>query len=325
MSRYEKYVEKTCSDFPEGDLFPYTFPAMAYSLLNRDGAKEKVRKLLKIAQLKTEGVVDDQIVDLTWYKDHGTFLGQFNLALSVYLLRYEDKEFQQINDHLSQVLLKAFKEVQYAQINSYPSLTWSFDSIPALLSVKLNRSISAQEKELAVEEHIKWLSVIASDKKTRLPYSVYSKSFQEVPRGCDLSFRLPLLYFLDQGFAKKIYGDYCQFFWKIGALTGFREYQNDDHGEDVDSGPILMGVGATATALSYPCFELFKDGGKKKLYLLYLSQIPMMKSLVENQKSEYSNMLDDEAFTGLFFGDCTLFYALTFHHLEDLIKTKKLP
>ena len=316
IGSYEKLIDKECSDYPEGDLFPYTFPAIAYTLLEKEHSEKRALALLKLAQKYTERVVNSPILNLSDYRDMGTFLGQYNLALSVYLTRYKNVDLQKQNDHLSKLLLKAFHDNNYAQIKSYPNLTWSFDSIPALLSIKLNKSIPEKVKKDFIQRHLKWSREKNLEPKTQLPYSVFSKTNPDPPRGCDLSFRLPLLFHLDKGYARQLYKSYCQHFWKVAVFSGFREYQDETKSEDVDSGPIIFGLGATATAFSYPCFEVFEDTKKKNIYMAYLSTIPVMKSLVKETGSSYSAELNDKSYTGLYFGDCALFYNLTWHLLD---------
>ena len=322
IDSYRQRVENTCSSFPEGEIFPYTFPAIAYVLLANEGAQKKSEDMIALAIQNTDEHVGIELLKLKSYREEATFLGQLNLALSIYLLRYENDEFKRLNDHLSELLLKAFEEENYAQIKSYPYEVWSFDSIPALLSIKLNKSIDQQRKGRAIKKHLEWLRAVASEKKTTLPYSIFKKGKLVAPRGCDLSFRLPLIYFLDEGYAKDSYEAYKKFFWKSGVLSGFKEYEDETIPEDIDSGPIIFGVGATATALAYPCFELFDEPAKKQLYEFYLSQIPMIQGLIRQTNSSYVQMLDENSFTGLHFGDCTLFYALTIHRLDDLLKSK---
>jgi hypothetical protein len=72
----------------------------------------------------------------------------------------------------------------------------------------------------------------------------------DVSRGCALSWTIALRGLHDRESARRLYARYRDAYWvEVGPLGGFREWPPGvDRPADVDSGPIVMGVGAAATA-----------------------------------------------------------------------------
>ncbi|HEU4536929.1 MAG TPA: hypothetical protein VFS00_22560, partial [Polyangiaceae bacterium] len=73
----------------------------------------------------------------------------------------------------------------------------------------------------------------------------------DVPRGCALSWTVAMRGLYDGAAARGLYERYRQAFWSgAGPLGGFREWPPGvERAADVDSGPIVLGVGAAATAI----------------------------------------------------------------------------
>lgn len=83
---------------------------------------------------------------------------------------------------------------------------------------------------------------------SRLP-SV-GKRGADVPRGCALSWTIAMRGLHDPASASDLYDKYRALYWvELGPLAGFREWPPGiERPADVDSGPIVMGVGTAATA-----------------------------------------------------------------------------
>jgi hypothetical protein len=82
-----------------------------------------------------------------------------------------------------------------------------------------------------------------------------------VPRGCGLSFTLAFLPDFAPQFARTQYAAYRQHFFKPTlGFAGIREYPaGRGRGADIDSGPIVLDVGAGATGLGIPAARAMGD------------------------------------------------------------------
>ena len=111
-----------------------------------------------------------------------------------------------------------------------------------------------------------WLERIKSnlDNDTGLiPHSVnFDGSVYETPRGSSQSLMLNFLLDIDETFAKDQFQLYRKIFLtsKFG-LPGILEYQkqeSDNYG-DIDSGPVILGVGGSASIVGQRTFGLYEE------------------------------------------------------------------
>ncbi len=102
----------------------------------------------------------------------------------------------------------------------------------------------------------------ATDTKTALPWSeVHGFGSGKHPRGCALSFSVRYLSEVDQALARQWWLAYkAHYLVDRVMLVGFREWPPGvNRGADVDSGPIVQGVGAAATAFAIAAARAMDD------------------------------------------------------------------
>jgi len=90
-AQYARRAKAECSGFPEGDLFPYVFPSLAYAGLVSAGRvqpDEAAKKVNALVDLAIESVVhkvrppNGSLYELRSYARHATYLCQLNMALA---------------------------------------------------------------------------------------------------------------------------------------------------------------------------------------------------------------------------------------------------
>jgi hypothetical protein len=334
---YQTRVSKECKRFPEGDIFPYTLPAIAYANialadpLRRTNSLERMRGLLDSAVASTVARVKPpagKLELLKSYKKHATYLGQLNMALGYYRLIGGDKRYDAINKAISDALHKALVELKGRPLASFPVYSWTFDTIPVLVSLKLyDHNTYTDRSSAVIRQHLDWMRTKGIHKSTKLPYSRISAAGKPValPRGCDLSWRISMIAQLDARLAKTMYDDYVKSFWidrKI--VSGFAEWPGGKAGkQDADSGPILMGIGMTASGMGIAASSSTGDTNRrdrligqtiafKNLLRQLIAVQPKMRTKLNlggaiNPASDY--------ITGFLYGDACLFYAITWEAL----------
>lgn len=340
---YAARVRRECSSFPEGDLFPYLLPAYAYTNLGLEDPKFKPKAAERIAQLielAKPAVIrrvrppGGKLEKLTDYNSYAVYLGQFNLALGCYKLVGGDGRYDKAHKAASDTLHNALAKQQGRALKSLPTLTWSFDTIPCLLSLRLyDKQTGKPRSDPIISRHLKWLREHATDKATNLPFSrIDGKGGRkmEPPRGCELSWRVCLMAQLDAKYAKELYKDYVKSFWlDKGMVVGFAEWPRGRGGwQDVDSGPIVMGVGSTATVLGVGAAIATADAERKAPLCEQMANMkPLMKTLIamdpKNKKLTMGGLIDpDSAYhTGFLFGDACLFYSVTWQNWSVSLDT----
>lgn len=348
---YKKRVRKECSIFPEGTIYPYLIPAMAYAHLALKEPKMKPHALKQIEiliNLAIPSVIErvcpphDDLTELKTYRDHGTFLSTLNLALGVYfLIGGENKNYQKIFEHLSKIFYQAVFENKGKPINSYPEYSWNFDTMFVLVSLELyDRWKKISRMTPLIEKHLDWLEKHGTHKKTCLPYSIGWDTAPEgtcLPRGCDISMRLCLLAQLNPERAKKMYKNFVKSHWvDLGYAVGFSEWPKGMQRNlgDIDSGPIIWEIGLTATGVGLGTVQALKD--KERLdrlcaELILVRQLMTLIKLNKNNKllppSFYEwdgniTNIDQRYFTGFLYGDAVLFYAITWEPFPKINKAE---
>jgi len=334
---YPSRVARECRRFPEGDLFPYVLPAIAYANITladprrRSDALERMKRLLDAAVASTIKEVkppEGDLAKLTSYKKHGTYLGQLNMALGYYRLIGGDKRYDAINKAISDALHKALVESKGRPLESFPTYSWTFDTVAAALSLRLyDHNTDSARSASVIRSYLEWMGKNGIHKSTKLPYSIINSAGKgmKLPRGCDLSWRISMLAQLDAALAKRMYEAYVKSFWLDRRLiAGFAEWPGGKGGrQDADSGPIVMGIGMTASGLGIAAASSTGDTKRRdslctqamefqKLIRQLGSTSPKMKKALTldgliKSKSDYV--------TGFLYGDATLFYAVSWRPL----------
>ncbi|MEM7180543.1 MAG: hypothetical protein AAF518_06500 [Spirochaetota bacterium] len=327
---FAKLVAKECSDFPEGDLFPYIFPAMAYTNLalagtiDRQHARKKIAALIQMilpAVRRRLKPPENKLKNLESYSKHATYLGQLNLVLGCYQLVGGDKRFEKIQRRVSDIFYQALLETDGKPLESYPTYSWTFDTIPVLLSLKLDDLHSGTKRsQLLVKKHLAWIEKHAVHKPTGLPFSQVGET-QQLPRGCDLSLRLCLLSQVDRSKSETLYENYKKHFWlERGIAAGFAEWpEGEDHFEDYDSGPIIMGIGTAASGLGLGTVIAMNDQQRLQRLVSQMAMRDTIFSVLKNNTGGNQTLggmipFNPKYFTGFLFGDAVLFYAITWQN-----------
>ncbi|MBW1809277.1 MAG: hypothetical protein JRJ87_13865 [Deltaproteobacteria bacterium] len=329
---YARLVADQCAQFPEGDLFPYVFVAMAYSNLalagatDRQHAREQIATLIDLALpavIRRLRPPENKLEKLESYGRQATYLGQLNLALGCYRLIGGDERFDRIHRRISDILYQALVKTDGRPLDSFPNYSWPFDTIPVLASLKLDDLHSRTSRtDQLVKKHLAWLEQHGRHESTGLPYSRLGKH-KELPRGCDLSLRLCLLAQIDRSKAEALYQNYTKYFWlERGIAAGFAEWPRGiSRFEDNDSGPIILGIGTAASGLGIGTVIAMNDQARLKRLADQMAMRDTIFALLLSNTDGRQTLggmipFSPEYFTGFLFGDAILFYAITWQAWE---------
>jgi len=188
--------------------------------------------------------------------DHGLWLSHFALILGAAdrLGPCPDaKEHEEIATALAR---RALREPT-AHVPSFPDSALRFPADQTATLASLARYDRAHAAHLADEPLRRWRAYVlekAMDPKLGLPWSEATGKAKGArdPRGCALSWQTRYLNELDPTLAGQWWDRYKHAYLvdKV-VLVGFREWPpGRERPADVDSGPIVQGVGSAATALA---------------------------------------------------------------------------
>ena len=151
---------------------------------------------------------------------------------------------------------------------SYAGLAarWPADQSATLAA--LHRFDVAHDAHLAAAPLAAWRDVLARkglDATTGLPVSDVSGTMPGAkhPRGCAQSFISRYLAEVDPALSASWWRTYRErFLVRVGGVAGFREWPPGvERKGDVDSGPIVMGIGTAASALAIAAARAQGDDG----------------------------------------------------------------
>ncbi len=324
---YGQTVNRECKGFPEGDLFPYLFPLHAFAgmahdgLMSMDRARALSAKLLRLAipvvarRLKAP---EGDLKRLKSYGQQATYLCQLNAALGRFRL-LGGSDHDALNDHLTSLIRRVLERAKGEPLSSFPSYSWPFDTVPCLASVALHERATGEGTSTPLSDSFfTWQAESGTDKATGLPLSRVEDgngSGDVAPRGCDLSLRIVFMSWFAPKRAEQLYDKYVKAMWRERfVMAGFAEWPDErGHGADIDSGPILLGIGGAASALGIGAVRV---GGDAARLLRLLAQAKTASAAIAEQtrkgRTTLHNMLPVQSgyVTGFLFGDAVLFFSL---------------
>lgn len=197
---------------------------------------------------------------------HGVYyFGQRNLLLAG--LARVDAELpvplaQEFHEN-SRQLFEAYSASPFGHLESYPEHIWPADNVVALYSLAVHDRLFGTHYRAAVD---RWLDAISQrlDPTTGLiPSKLHFHTGEAImpPRGVNLAYSIAFLADLAPEVARDQYEGFRQhFFDRWFGLVTVREYRRGTEGAiDVDSGPIVLGLGAGANGLALAAAKAMAD------------------------------------------------------------------
>ena len=302
----------------DGPLFLLVLPLYACANLvlsetvYRAEALPRMRVLLDA--LLSETVARVGVEDLTrldQLHDQGTWLGQVALALGVWRLVGGDARDARLHAHLVELITRALRESDGAPLRSYPNLRWSFDTVPALVALRVWDVVNRRDTHREViARALAWQDGHV-DASTGLPGSrmeLAGDTFTDVPRGSDLALRIALLGQLDPARARSMYARFVAHFgrtvWGVPAFAEWPDGMVRD--ADRDSGEIVMGVGTAATGFGLAAARAVGDDFRADALREALRRLPSLRARAGLREGG-----GDGSVTRSLAGDVAMFWALT--------------
>ncbi|MFC6999738.1 hypothetical protein [Rufibacter roseus] len=162
-----------------------------------------------------------------------------------------------------EAVAKALQEANSPFLQSYHGQAWPADMFLAMASLAIHDKLYPPKYQAVIQQ---WLNKVKDnlDPETGLlPHRVEANTGKtlESARGGSLTLMLRLLAEIDPSFGKQQYALFKDNFLSTAlGLLMVREYPTGTDGVgDVDSGPVIMGVGFPATIVSIGTFFIYGD------------------------------------------------------------------
>ena len=151
-----------------------------------------------------------------------------------------------------QDIARAYQASGGPYLQSYHSGIWPADNVLAVASLaSYNRYFDTLRYQPLIEEWIGKVKTQLDPATGLIPHVVYDGAPPQGARGSSQSLMLSLLPEIDSVFAAEQYALYQKHFVdsRLG-LPGIREYPKGDEGAgDIDSGPVIWGIGGAASVV----------------------------------------------------------------------------
>ena len=189
--------------------------------------------------------------------EEGLYLSHLNVILGYYQRLTSDRKYFHLNQTISQYLAQKILSEPYHNIRSYNKAKnrWPADNAVTLYSLYLfDQNNHTQTSQLPISKWLKYMETKGTEPTTKLHYSELTgiEKYSPYPRGCALSWTIKYISDFAPEAAKELWHNYKQHFQKnFLIISGFREYPEQiNFAPDIDSGPIIIGIGAGATGLA---------------------------------------------------------------------------
>jgi hypothetical protein len=311
-------VAREGARLPDGTLFVRVLPALAYANLSISGAmpadEARGRVGPCVDALLAETAARVGVGDLARLDDlrgHATWLGELAMVLGVWRRVGGDARYEAVHARVTDVLAEALRRGRGGALRSYPALRWSFDTVPALLALRLRDAAVGDDRHRAlIDRALAWGDAHV-DAATGLPGSrmaLEGDGFTDVPRGSDLALRVALLAELDPARARAMYGRFVAHFGReVMGVPAFAEWPDGLEREaDGDSGAIVMGVGLAATGFGVAAARATGDEARARALRDAMAHIPQLLAAAGQSDAASARWV-----TGSLTGDAAMLFGLT--------------
>ena len=175
-------------------------------------------------------------------------------ALTSYEKLLGDKKYLPLLRDQVETLSKELDESPYGLLDDYPCQCYPTDVVAAIAAINRADSVLGTDHSNFVKRSIRGFQGKLVDSTGLPPYRANADSgYIGLARGCSSQWATVWAPALWPEYSKQLYDSFEKHFWQERwTVVGFREFRkgepNSDWYMDVDSGPVIAGFGAAATA-----------------------------------------------------------------------------
>ena len=244
--------------FPEGYFFSHVLYGLSWVQVGLRSEGELRTEALREARWALEQL--DTFGHLTFSPDldppYGVFYVGWKNCLrgGILLLDPADSEVQRRFEEDSTSLAAAFETSDTPFLTAYPNMAWPVDSVVGIAALSLHDHLLPPRYESTISRWTDMARERLDPLTGLLPHRVNPLTGEglETARGSSQSIILRFLPEIDPTWASEQYATFrSQFVGFVGTVPGIREYPSGVDGEgDVDSGPLVNGLSASATVVT---------------------------------------------------------------------------
>lgn len=226
-----------------------------------------VEKILtsEIRAFDHESWNEDPIESLNGDSDHAAYLGYFNLLLSLHRQIEPYSKYAVLNEEITQALVRRIKKSPTLLLYTYPNEMYPVDNCAVAASIGLYDRVTGSDHRALLSEWSRKLRDRYTDPKSGLLFQAVNGNDGtpiDAPRGSGTCLGAYFLSFSDPALARELYlSAKKQLFVKCLGFGVMREYAfSSAQGRgDIDSGPLIFGIGVSPTGFSISSAKMFHD------------------------------------------------------------------
>jgi len=223
---------------------------------------------------------------------HIGYYGHLNLMLGAYALLNNDGKFKDLHQKISDAIERRMEKYPHHHVETYPFENYPPDNTVSVASLKISNLTLPKNYDRVIDKWIVESKKLEDQKSGLLPFQIDTLTGKPLQtfRGSHLgwnSFFLPLI---NEEYAKIQFERFSKnMLFSIPGIAGFKEYpKNVFFSADSDAGPIIFGLGSTATGFSIAGAKWSKD---QRLYSSLLRSIEIFGvSITKNNERHYLSL-----------------------------------
>lgn len=226
-----------------------------------------------------ENPLDSKVLEAD--RGHIGYYGHLNLMLGCYALLNNDGQFKELHQSISDAIAKRMAKYSHRHVETYPYQTYPPDNTVSVASLKVADMTIGTDYQKLISEWIEQSKRLESQPYGLIVFQIDSITGQPLQscRGSHIgwnSFFLPLI---DEEYADIQFRRLKKYMLRsIPGFAAFKEYPTGNLFKiDCDTGPVIFGLGGTATGFSVAGARWSQD---KKLLPELLRTIEMFGATV---------------------------------------------
>ncbi|QHT70026.1 hypothetical protein GXP67_26960 [Rhodocytophaga rosea] len=260
--------------FPEGFVFVYALYGLSWcelAIANAHSNDSLHTRAIQEALYAFDQISSKQAqerFDPHLFPENGIFYsGWNNYLLSKILLA--DTSFANYPSYRNRFkqqckyIEEAMNSTESPFLESYQDQAWPADMFVAVASLRNHDRVFTPAYKVLLQNWSEKVQEALDSQSPMIPHKVdaITGTSIESPRGGSMALMLRMLVEIDPAFASRQYALFKSSFISTAlTLPCVREYPNGSFGiGDVDSGPVILGVGFPATLVSIGCMPMFGD------------------------------------------------------------------
>jgi hypothetical protein len=199
-----------------------------------------------------ENSLDDKV--LAEDRGHIGYYAHLNLMLGCYALLNNDGRFQELHRKLSDAIARRMAKYPHRHIETYPHETYPPDNTVAAASLRVADMTLGVKYKTLVDEWVEQSKRLEQSPAGLIAFQIDSESGipLQTYRGSNIAWNSFFMPLVDENYAKDQFEKFKQnMLRRITGFAAFREYPKGGlFRMDCDTGPVILGLGGTATGFS---------------------------------------------------------------------------